>query len=160
MAETFSYGEVDGVVATQRVVLCECACTAHDQIVDLHQVQSVVEAVERVDRRGDVGRSQPLEAGPLRERRVSLGLRSAVPSDVMCEVPDPPGTHRSGFLDEQRDERGGAEVGDHRRCSATSSQNRPFRRFAAQRGQVLDALHCGPALRWQGLRRTISPHLR
>ena len=74
MAETFSYGEVDGVVTTQRVVLCECACTAHDQIVDLHPVQLVAEAVERVDRRGDVGRSQPLEAGPLRERRVSLGV--------------------------------------------------------------------------------------
>ena len=55
------------------MVLWELAWTAHEEIAHLQQVQLVVETVERADRRGEVGRTQPPRAGRLHERRASPG---------------------------------------------------------------------------------------
>ncbi|MGQ0617094.1 MAG: hypothetical protein ACT4PW_08880 [Acidimicrobiia bacterium] len=79
-----------------------------------------------------------LSACGLGQRGVRFGMREANAHESVRLQPVIPASLRTGLVDEQRDDGGGIEVGDQRRCSATRSDTvlLVFSGVGSDRGRV------------------------
>ena len=131
-AEREGAREMERVVATQRVLVCELAGVPGERFVDAEGRQFRVQCVELGHRSGVGASSQPLRPARRGQRGTRLGVgedtgggRIALPQ-LGCDI-------RPVLDDDQLDQRRGVQVQPQRRCSDTNSDTDPRAATLARR---------------------------
>lgn len=115
VADAVGRREVDGVVAPEAVRLRELSGAERELFIDLDEVELVVALAELLDGRSKLAGGQPSEAVSLGESGPAFRVHETSADHAICCVPQLRDTRRAGLGNEQGNDGGRVEVGDHRR---------------------------------------------
>jgi hypothetical protein len=115
IAHSMGGREMDSVIATKTVRLCELPCVASEPGVDLNEIELFISRVELVHCRPKLASCQSSEAVRLCESGATLGVHESGAHNAVGPIPQRGGESRAGLDNEQRHDCGRIEVRDHLR---------------------------------------------
>jgi hypothetical protein len=107
--------EMDSVIATKTMRLCELSCVASERVVDLNEIELFISRVELVHSRPKLASCQSSEAVRLCESGATLGVHDSGAHNAVRPIPQRGRSRRAGLDNEQRHDCGRIEVRDHLR---------------------------------------------
>src|SRR5690606_19400462 len=114
-------GEVDGVVATETLRVGQCGGMPDEALVDVNAIDLAVQHLELFDKPCVGSPVQAAKPTGVAQRCTRLGVEEPDGGHMPSLVPEPSCGGGTLLFDQEPYERRRVEVGDHRRCSATSS---------------------------------------
>lgn len=123
VGELVSGRAVHGVVAAQREAVCQDGGLPRERVVDLDDVDLVPQVVHQDQRRSVLSCGESLQPSSLRECGGRLYVEQPAGNNSVGVLPDSLAEVGTRFGDQQRDDRGGVQVGDQSQLTAAARRS-------------------------------------